>query len=51
MGLPCWRRESPDSSNMTLKIEKFSDADCRRRHQRLTAGLIDEETGTAISAR
>ena len=25
MGLPCWSRESPDRSNMTLKIEKYWD--------------------------
>ena len=25
MGLPCWRRESHDRSNMTLKIEKYWD--------------------------
>ena len=25
MGLPCWSRESPDRSNMTLKIEKYRD--------------------------
>src|SRR6202163_2323577 len=25
MGLPCWSRQSPDRSNMTLKIEKYRD--------------------------
>ena len=25
MGLPCWSSESPDRSNMTLKIEKYWD--------------------------
>ena len=25
MGLPCWSRKSPDRSNMTLKIERYSD--------------------------
>jgi hypothetical protein len=25
MGLPCWSSESPDRSNMTLKIERYSD--------------------------
>src|ERR1700730_18497586 len=25
MGLPCWSCESPDRSNMTLKIEKYWD--------------------------